>query len=68
MMYSNLSVNQMKNYDTVKNKFKSHFVIRKNTIFERAKFNSRRQEDDEIADSFITSSYTLLEYCKYHRV
>ena len=60
-----LSVDQMKNYNTVKNKFKSHFVIRKNTIFERAKFNSRRQEDDESADSFITALYTLSEHCKY---
>ena len=55
-----LSLDQMKNYNTVKNKFKSHFVISKNTIFERAKFNTRRQEDDESADSFITL-YTLCQ-------
>ena len=36
---------QKKNYDTVKEKFESHFVKRRNVIFERAKFNMRKQEE-----------------------
>ena len=32
-------------YQSVKNKFDEHFVIRRNTIFERAKFNRRYQEE-----------------------
>ena len=39
-----LSEEDQKKYNTVKAKFDGHFVKRRNTIFERAKFNSRRQE------------------------
>ena len=31
-------------YETVKEKFESHFVKRRNVIFERVKFNNRKQE------------------------
>ena len=37
-----LSDNDKKKYEVVKDKFDSHFVKRRNTIFERAKFNQRR--------------------------
>ena len=56
-----------KNYDTVKTKFEAHFIKRRNPIFERAKFNQRRQEEGESADSFITSLYCLAEHCAYYR-
>ena len=36
-----------KNYETVRSRFDSHFVKRRNVIFERAKFNQRRQEEGE---------------------
>ena len=36
-----------KSYATVKGKFESHFVQRRNVIFERAKFNWRKQEEGE---------------------
>ena len=45
-----LSTTQLKQYHTVKTKFDEHFVIRRNVIFERAKFNRRRQEDGETVD------------------
>ena len=51
-------------YDTVKERFEKHFVKRRNVIFERAKFNMRKQEDGETADSFITDFYTLVEHCE----
>ena len=38
---------------------------KKNTIFERYKFNSRRQQADENVDSFVTALYLLAETCKY---
>ena len=41
-------------YQTVKTKFDEHFVVRRNTIFERAKFNRRCQEEGENVDSYIT--------------
>lgn len=50
-----LTDEQKKEYETVKDKFEAHFVKRRNTIFERAKFNQRRQEEGESVDSFITS-------------
>ena len=60
-----LSEEDKKNYDTVKTKFEAHFIKRRNSIFERAKFNQRRQEEGESADSFITSLYCLAEHCAY---
>ena len=52
-------------YQTVKTKFDEHFVVRRNTIFERAKFNRRCQEEGENVDSYITSLFCLAEHCEY---
>ena len=60
-----LSADDSKKYSVVKGKFESHFVPRRNVIFERAKFNQRRQEDGETVDAFITDLYRLAEYCDY---
>ena len=49
----------------VKTKFDGHFVVRRNVIFERAKFNRRSQEEGERVDTFITSLYCLAEHCEY---
>ena len=49
----------------VKSKFDSHFVKRRNVIYERAKFNQRKQEEGENVDVFITALYSLAEYCEY---
>ena len=45
-------------YECVKSKFDEHFVPRRNVIFERAKFNMRRQEESESVDAYITDLYT----------
>ena len=60
-----LSEEDKKKYSVVKAKFDSHFVKRRNIIFERAKFNLRKQEDGEPVDAFITALYTLAEHCGY---
>ena len=60
-----LSAEDKKKFDTVRDKFEAHFVKRRNTIFERAKFNQRKQEKAESADSFITSLYCLAKHCGY---
>ena len=52
-------------YDTVKRKLDEHFVLQRNSIFEHALFNSRRQEPGELVEEFITALYTLIEYWKY---
>ncbi|UYV67627.1 hypothetical protein LAZ67_5001401 [Cordylochernes scorpioides] len=51
--------------DSVLKAFDSHFCVRKNIIYERAKFNSRIQEDREPVDEFITSLYKLAESCEF---
>ena len=52
-------------YSMVKERLKKHFVKHRNVIFERAKFNVWKQEDNETADSFITDLYTLAKHCEY---
>ena len=52
-------------YDVVKEKFEGYFVKRRNVIFERAKFNQRRQEPGKPIDNFITLLHCLSEHCDY---
>ena len=54
-----------KKYDVVKGKFDRHFVKDRNVIYERARFNQRKQEEGEPVDSFITALYGLSEHCGY---
>ncbi|UYV66076.1 K02A2.6-like, partial [Cordylochernes scorpioides] len=51
--------------DFVLKAFDSHFCVRKNIIYERAKFNSRIQEDREPVDEFNTSLYKLADSCEF---
>ena len=60
-----LKDDEAKKYPTVKGKFESYFIKRRNTIFERARFNRRKQEDSETVDEFITDLYSLAEHCGY---
>ena len=60
-----LSEEDRKVYATVKEKFDGHFVQRRNVIYERAKFNRRRQQEGEPVESFITALYSLAEHCGY---
>ena len=52
-------------FDKVQEKFEDHFVKRRNVIYERAKFNKRKQEQGEPVDKFITALYSLAEHCGY---
>ena len=52
-------------YDTVVAKFDAFFKVRRNVIFERAKFNRRSQLAGEPAEQFIMELYTLAEHCNY---
>ena len=60
-----LTTTQLKSYHTVKTRLDEHFVVRRNIIFERAKFNRRRQEEGETADTFITALHAMAEHCAY---
>ena len=54
-----------KKYASVKEKFDQHFIIKRNVIFERAKFNMRKQEPGEPVNAFITDLYCLSEHCEF---
>ena len=60
-----LSEADRKKYKPVKGKFDSHFVIKKNVIYECPKFNMRSQKEGEHVDSFIADLYALLEFCNF---
>ena len=60
-----LSDADKKKYAPVVAQFEAHFVKRRNIIFERARFNMRRQEEGEPVDAFITGLYALAEHCGY---
>ena len=48
-------------------KFECHFVKKINVIFERAKFNQRKQEEGESVDDFVTALYCLSEHWQLAR-
>ena len=60
-----MSENVKKKYSAVKQKFEEHFIIKRNKIFERARFNMRVQCEGEPVDNFITDLYTLAEFCNF---
>ena len=60
-----LTQNELKKYDIVKTKLDSYFVIRRNVIFERSKFNKRVQMENETVDSFVTDLHCMAEHCQF---
>jgi len=60
-----LSADDSKKYKVDKDKFESHFVKKRNVIFERTSFNQCKQNEGEPVDAFITTLYELAEYCSY---
>ena len=52
-------------FQIVKEKFDEYFIPKRNDIFERAKFNKRRQNEGESVEHFITALHTLSEHCNY---
>ena len=54
-----------KKYDVVKKKLEDFFIIKRNVIFERAKFNLRSQQEGETVDVFITNLFNLAEHCNF---
>lgn len=60
-----LSPAQLKVYKTVTTKFEDYFIGKRNTIYERARFNRRCQEEGEPVDQFVTALHVLAEHCDY---
>ena len=62
---TNATADERKVYDTVVGKFDAFFKVRRNVIFERARFNRRNQLDGETAEQYIMELYRLAESCDY---
>lgn len=60
-----ISVADQKKYDVVKKRLEDFFIIKRNVIFERAKFNLRSQQENEAVDVFITDLFNLAEHCNF---
>ena len=60
---TNISSANRKKYDRVMEKFDGYFEVRRNIIFERARFNRRSQKDGESVEQYITELYNLVEFC-----
>lgn len=60
-----LSKAELTDYCVVESKFELHFIPHGNAIFERAKFSMRKQEPDEIAETFVTALHSLADSCDY---
>lgn len=60
-----ITTDDRKKYDAVLKKFDEFFGVRRNVIFERARFNRRNQLPDESAEQCITSLYSLADGCEY---
>ena len=62
---TNAGADDKAKYDTVVAKFDEFFKVRKNVIFERARFNRRNQQEGESAEHYIMALYDLAENCEY---
>ena len=60
-----LSEEDSKKYSVVIKKFNSHFGKRRKVIYDRAKFNSRLQLENESVEDFIYHVNALADKCMY---
>jgi len=65
LVSTNITDAQRKVYDSVMKKLDDHFKVRRNIIYERARFNQRTQQSGETGDEYITALYGLIENCEY---
>ena len=56
---------EVEDFETVKGKFEAFFVKRRNVIYERARFNLRKQEEGETVAAFFNDLYVLVEHCGF---
>ncbi|KAJ8877376.1 hypothetical protein PR048_021830 [Dryococelus australis] len=61
----NLSDKESTSYEAVVKGFESHFIPKRNVIYERAKFNLRSQLADEFVDTFVMALHSLAEKYEY---
>ena len=64
-MSTNATSDDRKDFDRTIAKFDEYFKVRKNVIYERARFNRRNQQSGESAEQYIMALYALSEHCEY---
>ena len=62
---TNVTAEERAVYETVLEKFDAFFQVRRNVIFERARFNQRNQLSGETMEQYIMELYKLAESCNY---
>ena len=62
---TNATKDDRADYDRALGKFDSFFQVRKNVIYERARFNRLNQQCGETAEQYIMALYDLAECCDY---
>ena len=65
LMSTNIAAEDRVKYGPVLKKLNECFKVRKNVIFERARFNGRNQLQGESAEQNITILYNMVESCEY---
>ena len=60
-----ISTENRKKYNKVLEKFDEFFAVRRNVIYERARFNRRTQQEGESAGDYITALHQLADTCEY---
>lgn len=60
---TNVTAEECKMYKKVLEKFDLFFQVRINLIYERARFNQRRQQSGENAEQYIMAFYDLTQIC-----
>ena len=60
-----ITTEDRKKYDRVLEKLNGFFKVRRNIVFERARFNQRSQGENESVEKYITELYHLAETCEY---
>ena len=60
-----VTADDRKEYKKVMDKLEEFFKVRRNVIFERARFNRRDQLPGETAEAYITALYSMIDACEY---
>ena len=60
-----ISDDNKKKYQKVIEEFDKYFKVKKNVIYERARFNRRSQLPEESVDRFITEVHSLADSCEF---
>ena len=61
---TNVTNEELEDYDTVIGKLDSFFEVRRNVIFKRARFNRRNQLEGETVEQFIMELYKHMDSCE----